>query len=186
MFEALGERFHREFNVDTEFSLQLSLFVRDEQAIKYINSKKETLLSEIDGLIYPYAEYRSYFNAVKAAVHDIADIEYDTIEDSYQWEKYVRDAVKDESEKLKAIKAEQEKLRSGMQEEEQSVTADSENAKKELRRKNLELTKGIHTIDQLLNLPGRLTLSETEKRLITGKILAVTGEAGIGDYSGAL
>ena len=114
MFEALGERFHREFNVDTEFSLQLSLFVRDEQAIKYINSKKETLLSEIDGLIYPYAEYRSYFNAVKAAVHDIADIEYDTIEDSCQWEKYVRDAVKDESEKLKAIKAEQEKLRANL------------------------------------------------------------------------
>lgn len=180
MFEALGERFHREFNVDTEFSLQLSLFVRDEQAIKYINSKKETLLSEIDGLIYPYAEYRSYFNAVKAAVHDIADIEYDTIEDSCQWEKYVRDAVKDESEKLKAIKAEQEKLRSGMQEEEPSAAADSESTKKELRRKYLELTKRIDTIEQLLNLPGRLTLSETEKQLITGKILAVTGEAGIG------
>ena len=77
-----------------------------------------------------------------------------------------------ESAKLKAIKAEQEKLRSGMQEEEPSAAADSESTKKELRRKYLELTKGIDTIDQLLNLPGRVALSETEKRLITGKILA--------------
>ena len=147
MFEALGERFHFEFNVDTEFSLQLSLFVRDEQAIKYINSKKETMLSEIDGLIYSYAEHRGYFNAIKAAVQDIADIRYDTIEDACQWEKHVREAVKIESAKLKAIKAEQKKT---------------------------------ETIDRFLELPGKLALSETEKRLITGKILAMTGEAGIG------
>ena len=96
MFEALGERFHFEFNVDTEFSLQLSLFVRDEQAIKYINSKKETMLSEIDGLIYPYAEHRGYFNASERQQCMILPISrYDTIEDACQWEKHVRDAVKD-------------------------------------------------------------------------------------------
>ena len=180
MFEALGERFHSEFNVDTEYSLQLSLFVRDKQAIKYINSKKETLLLEIDGLIYPYAEYRSYFNTIKAAVHDIADIGYDTIEDSCQWEKHVREAVKAESEKLKRIKAEQEKMRSRMQKEEQKEPADSDNKENEVPKKYRELKKKIDTIDRLLDLPGKLALSETEKRLLTGKILAVTGEAGIG------
>lgn len=45
-FNTLGERFNREFNVETETSKKLSLFARNQNAIQYINRKKEKLLQK--------------------------------------------------------------------------------------------------------------------------------------------
>ena len=38
MFEVLGERYNPDFNVETEFSKELSLFVHDEEAANYFNA----------------------------------------------------------------------------------------------------------------------------------------------------
>ena len=44
MFDLLRERFNRQFNVETESSDELSLFVHDNNAAAYLNAKKSQLL----------------------------------------------------------------------------------------------------------------------------------------------
>ena len=44
MFDELGERFNRDFNVETAYSTELSLFLHDQQAAVFLNAKKHTLL----------------------------------------------------------------------------------------------------------------------------------------------
>lgn len=56
MFDNLGERYNRGFNVETEFLDELTLFVHDQRAAEYLNAKKRNLLEEIDKL---YLEERS-------------------------------------------------------------------------------------------------------------------------------
>lgn len=45
--DILGERFNAEFNVDTEASRDLSIFLHDRYALDYYNRKKETSLKKL-------------------------------------------------------------------------------------------------------------------------------------------
>lgn len=180
MLAELGERFNPEFNVDTDFSLQLSLFVHDETAINYINEKKKRLVSEIDSLNWEYNQYNSYLNMIKKAVYDIGDVEYANLEDSFQWENSIYLSVENEIEKFKNIKSklenEQEKWYFSAFEDRNTLKQKKDIAK----NKYYDLGRTLKIIDTLLNLPHILSISEFEQQLITGKILAVTGDAGIG------
>jgi len=180
MLIELGERFNPEFNVDTDFSLQLSLFVHDKTAIKYINRKKEELISEIESLNWNFDQYHSYLHAIKDAVNKINDVEYESIEDSFQWESSINLVVENEVEKLKATKAdlenEQKKWHLAVFEDETILEQEKDISK----NKYFDVRSKIKIIDTLLNLPCILSISESERQIITGKILAVTGEAGIG------
>lgn len=42
----LGERFNADFNVDTETSGELSVFLQNQSALDYYNEKKESLLKK--------------------------------------------------------------------------------------------------------------------------------------------
>lgn len=50
MFDELGERYNRKFNVDTDFVLELAMFVHDQRAVTYVNRKKVSLLETIERL----------------------------------------------------------------------------------------------------------------------------------------
>ena len=52
MLDELGERYNRDFNVETSFLDELSLFVHDKRAAEYLNAKKTCLLDEISELQY--------------------------------------------------------------------------------------------------------------------------------------
>ncbi|WOO38095.1 hypothetical protein R2R35_06225 [Anaerocolumna sp. AGMB13020] len=180
MFAELGERFNREFNVDTDFSLQLSLFVHDEAAIKYINEKKEELISQIDSLNWNYNQYHSYLNTIKETVRNTADIGYINIEDSFQWENNINTVVEAEIEKFKATKTELENRQNELYLAAFRDELISKQEKEMSKNKYFDIGRKIESIDTLLNLPGILSIHKFERQMITGKILVVTGEAGIG------
>ena len=180
MFATLGERFNTDFNVDTEFSLQLSLFVHDENAIKYINSKKEHLKGKINSLKWKYSQYYDYLQKIRNIVDGFEDIEYDNIMDSFGWEHIIKKTVELELEKFQVMKAqleeEQTKLHSIAFEKNDISKEEREHAK----NKYFDIGREIKSLHTLLDLPNVLAISDVERRMITGKILAITGEAGIG------
>lgn len=59
--DILGERFNVEFNIDTETSKNLSVFLQNKKSLDYYNDKKRNLIKEIETLkwelddLYPYA-----------------------------------------------------------------------------------------------------------------------------------
>ena len=65
----LGERFNADFNVDTEASRSLSVFVQNQAALNYYNDRKKNLVEEIASLrweldsddLYKYARKLSEF-----------------------------------------------------------------------------------------------------------------------------
>lgn len=180
MFAELGERYNQEFNVDTDFSLQMSLFVHDKAAIKYINEKKKELVSHIDSLSWNYDQYRNYLGMIKEMVRNITDIGYDNIEDSFQWESSINAVVETETEKLKVQKAELEIKQNALYMAAFRDETISKQEKEIVAGQYYDLRRKIESLDTILNLPSFLSISQFERQMITGKILAVTGEAGIG------
>lgn len=179
MLDTLGDRFNAEFNVDTDYSLHLSLFVHDESAVDYINKKKQQLITAIDSLGWQYGRYQSYLDAIKCTVSQIADIGHRNMEDSFQWADRIQAVVKDEIEKFKtqkiALQEQQKKLQSAFGDE-----ATSKQEKETTRRQYYDIQGKIELIDILIDLPRNVFISDYEQQLILGKVLAVTGDAGIG------
>lgn len=180
MFGQLGNRFNQEFNVDTEFSRCLSLFVRDDDAIKYINEKKAKAISDIEAIYDPYIQDKDYLDKLKDAIESLISIEYDNIEESFCWEGIIQETVKSETEKLKT---EKEKILV-KQDEYFSAAFKSTNIEKQERDIHkdtyYEATRRIRKIESLIDLQNLLNISDFERRLITNKCLAITGNAGVG------
>ena len=59
MLSELGERYNRDFNVETVFSDELSLFIHDQKAVEYLNGKKRHLIDEIQSLL-SYCHEKTY------------------------------------------------------------------------------------------------------------------------------
>lgn len=180
MLSELGERFNSEFNVCTDHSLQISLFVHDEDAIKYINQKKEKLVEHIDSLDWRYEKYQNYLDMVKSTVSSIEDIGYDNIEDAFQWESNIKTVVKIEIEEFKKVRNELESRQSEFHASAFWDESASEQKKEIARRNYYDIETKIEIINVLIDLLDFLSISEFERQLISGKILAVTGDAGIG------
>ena len=178
--EELGERFNSGFNVETDYSLKLSLFVHDDDAVKYINNKKQEMIARIVSLDWRYDKYQSYLDKLKEAVRNIPDIEFSSMGDSFKWESYIKSVVKDELQKLEATKTEliskQEELHSSLFENRDNPPQEQEVS----RIKYYDTKESIRAIETLLDLSNAISISDIECQLISGKILAVTGEAGIG------
>ncbi len=168
MFEELGERFNSEFNVDTDYSMQVSLFVHGKEAIKYINQKKENLIGQIDSLNWQYDQYREYLNKVKRIVSKLADIGYDDIEKAFKWEDDVKAIVERELGEFQTTKAELEEK----QNELHILAFESRNAlqneNERDREKYFDIGRKIKIIDVLLGLPEFLSISTFEHQLICG------------------
>lgn len=183
MFDEMGERFNSEFNVDTYCSNQLSLFTLNDKAIKYINDKKENLLAEIDLLYQKYTPYHSYFSyldVLKNKINEVENIDYEHIEDSFDWEKNLKAAVKAEIEQLASEKARLEENQLKFKELAFGDNELSDKEKEDVKNKYFDIRHEIDKINKLMCLPSMLEISDAEQKMIKGKILAVKGDAGMG------
>lgn len=178
MLDELGERYNRNFNVETVFSDELSLFIQDRRAAKYLNNKKIHLLDEIKELV-DRGKPQNYLRALEDAVSGLPDVTVETLYDSIKWDSAVRAVVDPILDKM----IEERKKLEERQEEKYRFSRDSEKNRKERNEALKEyqnLESRIRNLDTLMKLPDRIKISEREKQLLFGNILTISGRAGTG------
>ena len=178
MIDELGERYNRDFNVETAFSDELSLFIHDRRAAEFINEKKIELLGKIRELSYQ-GNKKDYLKTLEKAVLDLPDVDVETLYHSIEWSSEVQlsvvsflDSMTEEYKRLEIAQNEKYML-SQDREKDQKV-------RQEAQKEYHDLGRQIHDIDTLIKLPDRIAISEREKQLLYGDVLAIYGKAGIG------
>lgn len=91
----LGERYNRDFNIETESLKELSLFLRDESAVDYLNNKKKNLLIQLNELALSSVGTRTgeYLPALKREVEQLSNVNIDTLNDALIWKDTVMPAI---------------------------------------------------------------------------------------------
>lgn len=84
MLDELGERYNRNFNVETVFSNELSLFIHDRKAAEYLNAKKIDLLGKISELSYR-SNKKDYLRKLEEIVLSLPDVDVKTLYHSIEW-----------------------------------------------------------------------------------------------------
>lgn len=190
-FSELGERYNKDFNVDTTYSMQLSLFLHDQKALEYLNRKKQELLAQLDDLYWKYEKYHQFQAEIRKCVLSLPDVTEENISESFCWEEQVRIAVASDIKSLESkkeeLKKEQERLylivfnNNDIDDENKKDSLKSNSIlKNEAREKYYRINNQLKVIKTLLELPVYVSISDIEKKLLKGKNLAVKGEAGIG------
>lgn len=178
MLDELGERYNRSFNVETMFSDELSLFIHDQRAAAYLNEKKAILLEKLRGLLCRGIQ-SSYLRTLEKAVSGLTDVDTETICDAIKWDNLVRSDVATFLDKLAEKRNNLERKRDEMyalfHESEKNLDKQGET-----RKEYQELRSKIHNLDTLIGLPDMLTISERERQLLQGNVLAISGKAGTG------
>lgn len=166
--DVLGERFNADFNVDTEASRSLSVFVQNQAALNYYNDRKKNLVEEIASLrweldvdgLYKYARKLSEF------IVTIPDVKFDCIHDAENWQEMIFTEFQQDIHEIETKIAD--------------VQFECEEIKGSDQNKAARLKKYLRELNKLKNLFYRLELSEIEKNLLNNKVLIVEGKAGIG------
>ena len=180
-FNTLGERFNREFNVETETSKKLSLFARNQNAIQYINRKKEKLLQKIAYMEAHTENYADYLKEIKTMVLSFEDIDSGTLEDALEWHQRLQFSIAEDVKKIDLeISQETNRLSRTRALLERRKIDKEEWGRSQAEEEYNKLQVEIDTLYELLDLPNYLSLTADEGRLITAKELFISGNAGIG------
>lgn len=175
-FRQLGKRFNQKFNVDTENSLKLSLFVIDNNAIDYINNKKKTLLEEISSIKHSIQKnHLPYLMLVEKSTKNLNDIEMETISDSYTWEDTIETICHKEIEELKR---ELNRLEGGQRKLQSKIERIDTNASD--KENYLFILQRIREVRYLLAIPQNLEITSEEQTLLNNNFLIIEGYAGMG------
>lgn len=173
----LGERFNRDFNVETETSKRLSLFARDQSAVQYINDKKENLIRKINRIKDDTEQHSDYLEKIRSIVSAFEDVESETIGSAFEWHQYLQSFIVDDLAKINSEISQKKNLL-------EKIRPTIEKGRSRVEHKDLEkynsIRSEIEILYELLDLPEILSLTADENRLITAKELFVTGNAGIG------
>ena len=178
MCDELGERYNREFNVDTVFLDELSLFVHDKRAAEYINAKKTRLIEEIDRLYWRHDNQRAYLNALRDAIENLPDVDIETLYSAIGWEEIIKQQFQTDLDKLSKTV---EQLK-GQQEEAYAIQNSDRNKdeKSKALEKAYDIGRQIDALTLLLNLPDKVSITEREQALLHGQVMALSGRAGTG------
>lgn len=179
MFDELGERFNREFNVGTIFETELALFIHDQIAVDYLNKRKEDLCGEIDRLYRNETTHREYLRSLKAAANNLPDVTIETLYSAIDWCQRVEEAIKSF---LDGLRKSRQKL---IEERKKAYEAGfGGNETKEERsvaiKRYRELEDKIGKYDTLIEFPEMLSVTERERQLLHGNVLTLFGRAGTG------
>lgn len=180
MFQNLGVRYNPKFNVDTTISQNLSLFIIDQDAVKYINNKKSMLIERIQNLYHTcyLDECRHYLSVLKISVQNIPDIDNENIFDAINWKETVERNVQEHFEK---INAEIQELTLLLENQEKIYRETNNTYKKFTDQQNYHyLRDKIEYLTDLLKLPYIIEITSEEQQLLNAKILLIDGEAGSG------
>lgn len=180
MFDNLGERYTPDFNVNTNASFMLSLFVRDNRSVRYINEKKKNLLEWINSYRESYYSYFSnLLDEVVKSVYEISDVKYENEEESFQWESRIISNVSVFFDRIESkeqeLKVRQEELQAKVEDKNKSKE-EKDSVKQEYNIIKRE-EEALHSLKGIL-MPIRFTTREQD--FITKKVLFVTGKVGTG------
>lgn len=163
----LGERFNAEFNVDTEASRNLSIFLQNQNALDYYNESKRNLSEEITSLKWEFADlYDDYARRLAEFIVTIPDVGFDCIHEVENWQDSITNMFKDDLAEI------EDKIAKTQFEYEEIKNSD--------KKKAAEVKHYLDKLKKLMNLFYRLELSETERNLLNNKVIIVEGKAGIG------
>lgn len=165
----IKERYNSQFNVVTTYSNELSLFVRDENAVKLLNNKKgDTLERIVNWHTYDPFEI-NFLRKLKGKVSSLADVTLDTLDDAGQWEKIVDDFMQMEygeiKNKIDCLKKE---------------ISDASLGDKKAEIGEINKWQKVQRLTELQNLAQGLMVTDWENNLLNGKVLAIRGKAGTG------
>ena len=166
--DILGERFNADFNVDTEASRNLAIFLHDQNAIDDYNNRKRNLIEEIASLRWEFDgdDLYNYARKLSEFIDTIPDVKFDCINDVENWQNMIDKEFEDDITEIKTkildVQNEYEKIK------------DSD------PNKVAVLKRYLKKLDKLKSLFYQLELSEMEHVLLENKILIVEGKAGIG------
>lgn len=173
----LGERFNRDFNVETETSKRLSLFAGDQSAVQYINEKKENLIQKLNHIKDDAPKHSGYLEKVRSTVSTFEDVKSETMGGALEWYQHLQSFIVDDLAKINSEISQKKNLL-------EKIRPTIEKGRSRVEHKDLEkynsIRSEIEILYELLDLPEILSLTADENRLITAKELFVTGNAGIG------
>ena len=178
MLSELGERYNRDFNVETVFSDELSLFIHDQKAVEYLNGKKRHLIDEIQSLL-SYCHEKTYLRKLEESVSALSEVDIETLYESIEWDSAVRLSVATFLDEL----AKERKNLEAERNEKYTFFCDKERDRKERNKafkRYQDLESEIHKLNTLIELPDKIIISERERQLLQGNILTVSGRAGTG------
>ena len=164
--DILGERFNDDFNIDTETSKNLSVFLQNQHALDYFNDKKRNLIEEIASSRWEHDELYQYAGKLSKCVSTISDVKFDCIHNVENWQNIISTTFKTDIVEI------------------ENKILDTQRNYEEINNVNKNkaalLKKYIGKLEKLKKMYYRLNLSEDERKLINSKILIVEGKAGIG------
>ncbi|MCM1160738.1 MAG: hypothetical protein NC412_05900 [Roseburia sp.] len=162
----LGERFNADFNVDTEASRNLSVFLQNQSALDYYNDRKRSLVEEIASLRWELNDLYKYARKLSEFIVTIPDVKFDSIHDVENWQDIISTAFEHDIAEIENQIA--------------NAQTDYEEIKESDQDKATQISSYLRKLNKLKNLFRRLELSEIDRSLLNNKILIVEGKAGIG------
>ena len=179
MFDELGERFNSSFNVETDASRELSLFLHNQQAADILNFKKRTLLDEIEELRNICPTDQEYLSALSNAVSNLPDVNTQTLSQAFGWINMVMAEINPFSSKL--IEEKEVLLRmldklSALSQNQQIEKNERDRAIKDYNSFYSELKEK----EKLIRIPNSISISEREIKLLCSSVMVVSGRAGTG------
>ena len=179
MFDELGERFNREFNVGTKFETELALFIHDQMAADYLNKRKELLCVEIDRIYRNETIHKEYLRSLKSAVNDLPNTTIESLYDAIEWRQRVEEATKSFLDGLRESRQKLIEERNKAYEVGFGGKKTKEERSAAIKRYQ-DLEDKIGRYDTLIELPEMLFVTEREQQLLHGKVLTLFGQAGTG------
>lgn len=162
----LGKRYNSLFDVDTSVKKKMSIFLKEQEGIDLINEKKREILDELKELRWRCdGEYKDIIKKFTLDIERIQDISQEDYMPALDW----ADAFLDEN---RCILNDLNKI-----EKEKSEKLDSEKVGSE---KYNAIRNELYVIGRLKCISEKLRLSEVERRMITNRVMVLSGEMGSG------
>ena len=162
--DSLGTRYNGAFNVDTEAKEYLELFLRNGNAISFLNEKKTQAVDSLNRRYWADASYASLAKAISNAIIELPDINEQTLDTCVDWISQIKESYSEQLEDVqKTISAYEQKLASG----------------KRIENNEDEWAK-VQSCKRILDGIDHLAINQIEQSLINKKTLLVTGAAGAG------
>ena len=179
MFDELGERFNNRFNVETDASRELSLFLHNQQAADILNLKKRTLLDEIEKLYTACPADREYLSELSNAVSKLPDANTQTLFEAFEWINKVMAEINFFSSKL--IEEKEDLLKKL---DELSAFSQNQKIEKSERDRAIKDYNSLYSVlkekEKLIRLPETISISDREIKLLCSSVMILSGRAGTG------
>lgn len=165
--DALGTRHNNLFNVKTQTEESIDLFTLNKFGLSNLNYKKEQAIEEINSMRNNIMNQNEYLLKVKTIIESLEEITINNVNTCLDWELRLSNELANEILNL-------EKECKKIEDQIANLSYSKDNKKKN------ELKHKIKYLLKLIDIPKLLRITETDKNLISNKVLIVKGEAGVG------